>query len=308
MRIHEGTQVRSGIGFGRLIRESFIALRRNDPLRMAAATSFFTTFALPPIIIILFQLFTLFLSRKLVGTQMMELLTTTFGKESAQQIRFTTRGFRSIAQNWYIATAGFLFLVFVATTLFSVIKNTLNDIWNIKVKEKRGFLFNLQLRGRSLLIIIVSGILFLASIAVDSFELLAGDYMEKVVNGGGIFFRSALNEITGAIIIAIWFVVLFRFLADGRPCWKVSLAGGLLTGVLFSAGKALLSYLVQNSNASTIYGASGSLVLLLLFVFYCSFILYYGASFILVYSTALGEPIETLHHSYHYEQVEIKED
>src|SRR5690349_8310866 len=239
MTIQEGTQVGNEIGFGRLIKESFIELRRNDPLRMAAATSFFTTFALAPIIIILFQLFTLFLSRKLVGTQMMELLTTTFGEESAQQIRITTRGFRSIAQNWYVATAGFLFLVFVATTLFSVIKNTLNDIWNIKVKEKRGFLFYMKLRGRSLLIIIISGILFLASIAVDSFEVFASDHMEKMLSGGGIFFKSALNEISSAVVIVVWFIVLFRYLADGRPPWKIALAGGLLTGVLFSAGKAL---------------------------------------------------------------------
>jgi membrane protein len=306
--IQQGTQLRKRIRFGRLVKQSFIELRRNDPLRMAAATSFFTTFALPPILIILFQLFTLFLSRKLVGTEMTELLTATFGRESAQQIRVTTRGFRSVAQNWYVATAGFLFLLFVATTLFTVIKNTLNDIWNIKLKEKRGILFYLKLRGRSLIIIVASGILFLASIVVDSFEVFAGDYMEKILDGGGIFFRSALNEVTGAIIIAVWFVVLFRYLADGRPSWKVALAGGLLTGILFSAGKALLSFLVQNSNIGTIYGASGSLVLLLLFVFYCSFILYYGASFIKVYSDALNEPISTLHHAYHYEQVEIRDD
>lgn len=303
---HTKPRIKKKAGLGSLLKESFVELKRNDPLRMAGATSFFTTFALPPILIILFQLFTIFLSRKFVGSQMREILTGTFGQESAQQIRITTRGFRSIAQNWYIAAAGFIFLIFVATTLFTVIKNTLNDIWNFKVKERRSFVFYLKLRGRSLLIIIISGLLFLASIALDGFEVIAGKYVESVLIGGGIFFRSALNEITSVIVITAWFVLLFRYLADARPSWKVALAGGVVTGILFSAGKALLSFLIQNSHAGTIYGASGSLVLLLLFVFYSSFILYYGACFIKVYAAASDQPLTPLHHAYSYQLKMIK--
>ena len=82
-------------------------------MRMAGATAFFTTFALPPIFIILFQLFSLFLSKKVVAKEMMQILSGTLGKGSAQQIRQTTRGFGTLASNWLIATAGFLFLVFV---------------------------------------------------------------------------------------------------------------------------------------------------------------------------------------------------
>jgi membrane protein len=117
------------------LKQAFIEMKKNDPLRMAGATAFFTTFALPPILIILFLLFTLFLSGRVVGTEMMEILSSTFGRGSANQIRTTTRGFRDIAQNWYIAAGGLVFLLFVATTLFTVIKNSLNDIWDIRVKE-----------------------------------------------------------------------------------------------------------------------------------------------------------------------------
>jgi len=106
-------------------------------MRMAGATAFFTTFALPPIFIILFQLFSLFLSKKVVATEMMAILSNTLGRASALQIRQTTRGFGTLARNWFIASAGFVFLVFVATTLFSVIKNSLNEIWQIKVRETR---------------------------------------------------------------------------------------------------------------------------------------------------------------------------
>lgn len=300
-------EVNSGkrVGFLRLLKLSFAEMKKNDPLRMAGATAFFTTFALPPILIILFQLFTLFLSGRMVGAEMMEILSSTFGRGSANQIRATTRGFRNIAQNWYVAAAGFIFLLFVATTLFTVIKNSLNDIWDIKVKARPGFLFYLKLRGRSLLVILVAGILFLASVLIDSFELIAGDYMDNILSGQGRFFTSALNELSGALVVTVWFIVLFRFLADGRPEWKVVIAGGVLTGILFSAGKTILSFLMRNSNISTIYGASGSLVLLLLLVFYFSFILYYGASFIKIYAASLNRPIKLLGHAFHYQLNEI---
>jgi membrane protein len=272
---------------------------------MAGATSFFTTFALPPIIIILFQLFTLFLSRRYVGAEMMEILAKTFGKESASQIRVTTRGFTSIAQNWYVAIGGFIFLVFVATTVFTVIKNTLNDIWDIRVKEKPGAMVHLKLRARSLLVMLLAGALFLVALLLDTFEVLAGEYLEAILSGSGGFFKGILNELLGVVVVTTWFIMVFRFLADARPGWKIAIIGGGLTGVLFSAGKSLLGLIILKSNISTIYGASGSLVLLLLFVFYSSFILYFGACFIKVYARALSKPLRPLDHAFHYKEIKI---
>ena len=272
---------------------------------MAGATAFFTSFALPPILIILFQVFSLFVSQKMVGSEMMQVLRDTFGEAGAQQIRLTTRGFRTIASNWYIATGGFLFLVFVATTLFTVIKNTLNDIWMIKVKERPGFLVYLKTRGRSILVILFMGVLFMASLFLDGMRLLAGNYLEKLLFGASDFFMLLVGKLTGIIVVAAWFILLFRYLADARPPWRVAIIGGCVTGILFTAGKALLSFLMARSKVGTIYGASGSLVLLLLFVFYSSFILYYGASFIKVYAEAKGKPLLPATHAFHYELQEI---
>lgn len=286
---------------GRLLGRSIVVLRDGDPLRMAGATAFFTSFALPPIIIILFQLFGLFLNRRLVGTEMMEMLTHTLGKEGAMQIRVTTRGFRTLANNWYTAMAGFLFLVFVATTLFAVIKNSLNDIWKIQVKKRPGLLFGLRFRSRSLAAILLAGMLFLVGIFLDSLEVFAGDSLDKVWQGGGHYFKGALNEVVGLAIVSAWFTALFRFLADGRPSWKASIAGGLLTGFLYSIGKTILSILLINSNIGSLYGASASIVLILLFVFYSSFILYFGASFVKVYSDELHRPIKPNEKAYHYQ-------
>jgi len=291
--------------FFQLIGRSYAEIKRNDPLRMAAATAFFTTFALPPILIILFRVFSLFLDQKMVGTELARLLSDTLGNEVSSQIRQTARGFRNVVKHWYTAIPGFLFLLFIATTLFTVIKNTINDIWNIKVKDQRGFLLSLRFRGKSIMIILATGILFLAGIFLDGFEILAGKNIEKIWPGGGGFFKGALNEIVGVIIVTTWFIVLFRFLADARPAWKTTIIGGLLTGLLFSVGKTLLSFLMKNSNIGSIYGASASFVLILLFVFYSSFILYFGACFIKVYSEATGKLVEPLPQAYRFRLEEV---
>jgi membrane protein len=291
----------------KLLKASFNRLQGNDPLRMAGATAFFTSFALPPIIVLLFQLFRIFFSRKLIGTELGEVLSGTLGKESADQLRSTARGFRNLAQNWYMAAIGLVFLVFVATTLFKVIRNTMNDIWNIR-PEKAGFIYDLKVRGKSLAIIFVAGLLFLASGTLDVVWILAGKNIGKVWPKGAIYFTGVLNEIAGVLIVTVWFIVLFRFLANGRPSWRAATVGGLLTGILFSLGKAVLSTLMSQSNAGAVYGAGTAIVLVLLFVFYSSIILYFGACFIKEYSLLINNPIVTSHKAYHFKLLKIADE
>lgn len=267
---------------------------------MAGATAFFTSFALPPILVLLFQLFSIFFARQIVGRELREVLSATLGKEGAEQMRVTARGLRNLAHNWYMAVIGLLFLAFVATTLFKVIRNSLNDIWNIRL-ERSEFIADMKVRGRSLFIILMAGILFLAAGVIDVIKVIAGNYIGKLWAKGGSFFTGALDEIAGILVVTIWFMVLFRYLANGRPSWRVASAGGILTGVLFYIGREALSALFNQSNIGAVYGAGAAIVLILLFVFYSSFILYFGASFIKEYSLLIDDPIVPSHRAYLFE-------
>ncbi len=280
------------------LRPSLLLFKRNYPLRLAGATAFFTTFALPPIIFLLVQLFGLFIGQRNMGRGLLESVAHVLGKDGADQVRQVIKSIRGFNNNWYIITIGFLFLFFVATTLFNVIKDSLNQIWQISVKEKPGLLFMLSIRLRSFAVILFVGVLFLANVFFQGLEIIAGDYINTIWQDSGNFFKSFLREVVGIIIVSAWFIVLFRFLADGRPSWKASLLGGLLTGISFEAGRVLLTVLLINSNIGQLYGPSGSFVLILLFVFYSSFILYFGASFIAVYSQKKEWPIKPNHKAY----------
>jgi membrane protein len=277
---------------------SLALLRKNDPMRMAGATAFFTTFALPPIIFLLAQLFGLFLSPRAVGRGLIENLSHSLGTDGAEQVRQVIRSIRGFNDNWYVILLGFCFLFFVATTLFVVIRNSFNQIWQVNVKERPGVLFKIGTRLRSAAVILLVGILFFANVFFTSIETLGGNYLEGFFEGSRIYFKLIFSEISSVVIVAAWFLILFRFLADGRPTWKAAILGGLLTAILFTIGRFILRILLIDGNIGKLYGPSGSFVLVLLFVFYTSFIMYYGACFVAVYSQKQHWPLQHDEQSY----------
>lgn len=291
-----------------LMKITFVEFRRNDPLRMAGATAFFTSFALPPIVFIIVSVFGFFLDRKTFARNLMTRLSEVIGSDSVLLIRQTLRNVMGFEYTWYTALLGFVFLLFIATTLFVVIKNSLNQIWCIRVKPKAGIKFQLKQRIRSLGIIILAGILFTSVLLIET----ARTYLKKYVADYNIEFlhyvRSSLNEVVFAIIVMLWFTVVFRYIPDGRPRWKNAFLGGLFTAVLFTAGKLTIRFFLMKSNIQLIYNTSGSLVLILLFVFYASMIFYYGGCFVKVVSEHRNEPIRPVDGSYKFELKEITAD
>ncbi|WP_233165908.1 YihY/virulence factor BrkB family protein [Pedobacter sp. ASV12] len=287
---------------------AFKLFRKNDPLRLAGATAFFANFALPPILLILIRLFGFFVDRKLLARQIFERLASILDDSSTDQIRQTLRNIRGIDHNWWATILSFVFFIFVATTLFNVIKNSMDQIWKIGVNEKIGIMFNLKLRARSMVIILLAGILFFVGLLTDSVQAFIGTYINTAAPTFGKIFLSILNQALFVVIVTAWFTVLFRFLTNGRPSWKASIRGGILTGILFTLGKFILRIMLPLSNIGNVYGASGSIVLIMLFVFYSSFIFYFGACFVKVLSDAGSKPIKPIKGAFLYEIKEIPKE
>ncbi|MCD0488461.1 YihY/virulence factor BrkB family protein [Pedobacter sp. MC2016-14] len=286
-------------------RSAFKLFQKNDPLRLAGATAFFANFALPPILIILIRLFGFFTDRKALVNNLFERLGTMLDDSSTSQIRQTLRNIRAVDQNWYATIISFVFFLFVATTLFSVIKNSMDQIWSIGAKAHSSLSFKLKLRGRSMVIILLAGILFFVGLLTDSIQTFIAAYLSTAAPTFGKVVLTTLNQILFVAIVTVWFTVLFRFLTNGRPTWKVAIRGGILTGILFAFGKYILRIMLPLSNIGNIYGASGSIVLIMLFVFYSSFIFYFGACFVKVLSEARNTPIRPIKGAFNYELKEV---
>lgn len=282
-----------------LLKDTLRVLLKNDPIRMAGATAFFATFALPPIIIIIVRTLGLFFSRRDLGSSLFLKLQDVLGPESANQIRGVIRSFRALQQNYFVTVVSFIFLLFVATTLFRVVKSSLNQLWNIRVEKRRSFRSKMGSRLHSVVIILLAGCLFLVVLLVDAFQSLLEQYFLKTPNTIHNV-NSILSEVVSIVTAAIWFFVLFIYLPDGRPPRQVAMIGAILTAFLFRLGRFIIGLLLSADSIANIYGTSGAMVFMLLFVFYSSIILYFGAAFTKVWGHFRKQPIKPLNYAAHY--------
>lgn len=296
----------TGKEFIRICAISFDEFKRNEPLRLAGATAFFTTFALPPILIILVQIIGLVFRIQNLRDKFFVHLAEVLGRQSAAQVRVTFLGFTSLAKNWMLVAGGFIFLMFVATTLFKVIKDSVNQLWNVKGAVEQPFRLQIEKRAVSLIIILLAGILFISGMLIEGLEAFllqyTGEIPVRTTNVLSILFNNAFS----VVVVSIWFGILFKVLPDAKATWRVVIVGGFFTGVLFTIGKIIIRYMLSLGDITNIFGASGSFVLLLLFVFYSSFILYYGACFTKVYASFINKPIKAAHYAIKYKVVEVK--
>lgn len=290
----------------RLLQAGYAELMANDPLRMAAATAFFTTFALPPILIIVVQVFRLLFKMENLSDQFFERIGGVLGAESSANIKTTFAGFLSKAQNWWITIFGFVFLVFVATTLFKVIRDSLNQLWDIQPDLQKKVRMGLEKRAVGLLVIILGGILFIATTTLEGIGVLTGNYLDEILPGTGYPVNRIFHYVLSILIVTTWFALLFKLLPNANPSWKVVRVGGFFTGILFTIGKMIIPRLLPFAELSSIFGASSSIVLMLLFVFYASFILYYGACFTKVYAIAIHQPIQGGQHGHLFDAKKVE--
>lgn len=259
---------------------------------MAGATAFFTSFALPFILIILLQVLGLLFDRYTIRRELYQDLTDILGMKSVEQVINTLTAFRRLASNPVITMIGFLFLLLVSTTLLMVIKASINQIWRIRVHSKRRFVTILRIRLQSILIIAGTAILFLISILAEAVKAYLGKSLTLISPDMAFYFMGIVTYIFSILFVTLWFAILFRLLPDALVPWRIALTGGFVTAIFFNIGKYLLRLLLTNSNLASLYGTSASVVLVLLFVFYTSLIMYFGAAFTRVWTEHKRVPIK----------------
>lgn len=287
--------------FWKLLKESFKDFNHNDPLRLSSSTAFFATFSLIPIIVLLLNLFTIIFSEQLLTGKVFNALATQFGEETTDHLSNILQNVQDMQQGPLVTLGIIIFLMFVATTLFIVVQSSFNQIWKVKPKDDVSYNLVVKNRGVSLLIILVTGLLFLVTLLMDVVIGFLGENIFYLIPGIDQWLITLLNIALSLGIFTLWFASMYKFLPDVILNWKTVLPGSFLTAILFLIGQFILGRILVSGNIDTIYGASGSLVLLLLFIFYSSFILYYGASFVKAYAENNGESIETTKFAFRYE-------
>jgi len=287
----------------KILKASFKNLEQNDALRIAASTAFFGTFAIPAILVVILQVFGIFLNRKQFGLRIIEKLTQIIGENSAVEIKHILINLMKIGENWFFTSLMLIFLIFVSTTLFVIIRNSMNQLWSIRINKELGFTFNLKQRLKSLAIISSGGFLLILAFIIEGVRL----FLQNQFSGEITFLNDLINETIFFIITTAWLCIAFRFIANGKPKWKSVIISASFTGLLLTFGKLIMRYFLVNSNINEIYGTSGAILLVMLFIFYSSFIFYFGACLVNVICDELNMAIHPSENAHKFKTEKIEE-
>ena len=262
---------------------------------MGAALAYYTLFALPSLLFVIISVAGLVLGREEVQNKIQSRIQTLVGGSAGSEVGTMVQHTSVSSVSGVLATAlGFLALLYGATTAFGQLKFALNTIWRVEPDpNKSGILHFFKDRFFSFVMVIGIAILFLASLGLEALLSRAGGSLTSWLPSE--ISQTALHGIETAvsfIVFTFLFGALFKVLPDADLDWKQVRAGAIATALLFTIGQYLIGLYLGRRSAASAYGQAGSLVLLVLWVYYSALIILLGAEFTRVWSEAHIRPIE----------------
>jgi membrane protein len=277
------------IGF--LLKESFKEFIDDNAMKLSAALSYYTIFALPPLLIIIISLCGFFFGAEAVRGEIFGQINGLVGNAAAIQIQETIINVKLSGSNSFFTILGIIILLIGASGVFSEIQGSINYIWGINAKPKRGLVKFIKNRLMSFSMIGSVGFLLLVGLIVNSLMDILDNRLSMYFPQDTIYLFYAINIIIVFIIITILFIVIFKTLPDGKVVLRDCMIGASFTAFLFMIGKFIIGFYLGRFNVGSIYGAAGSVILILVWVYYSAIILYFGAEFTKVYAHTHGQKI-----------------
>jgi membrane protein len=275
-----------------LLKNTTIAFSDDNAFKLSASLSYYTVFALGPLLIIVISLSAIVYGKQVVEGKLVEQLSDLIGTEAAIQIQNILSNAQHTHASTLGAIIGFILLFIGATGVFTELQSSINFIWSVRAKPKKGWLKYLLNRLLSFSLVVGLGFVLLVSLIVNALlALLSKTLTEKFPHFPVGLFNLVNSLIILAVITAL-FAVIYKVLPDAVISWKDAWIGSIFTAALFLLGKFLIGYYMSKSNLGVTYGTAASVVILFAWVYYSSLILYFGAEFTKVYALHSGEGIK----------------
>jgi membrane protein len=266
-----------------LLRDTVLACSKGDLICQGAALSYYTFFAIAPLFVIVLAIAGLWFGEEAARRELFGQLNQLVGKDGGDAIQaLVAAANKPKAGLWAGALAGSALAV-AATGVFMQLQDSLNRVWNVRPKPGRGFQNFIRRRLLSFAMILAVGFLLLVSLVFSAVLATVGNFLGDFVTGRDVLLK-ALNFIISLGIITTLFAMIFKWLPDVKIAWGAVWWGGFITALLFNIGKFLFGVYIGRSSVASAYGAVGSLVIVLLWVYYSAQILFFGAQFTRVYT------------------------
>lgn len=266
-------------------------------MKLSAALAYYTIFSLTPLIIIIISAASIFFSNKLnPGTELFSEISEMVGNDAARSLQGFVENANLTGKTTIGLIIGISTLIIGATAIFIEIQDSINLIWKVKAIPKKGWKKIITNRLLSFSLIVSMGFLLLVSLVVNSIVVSLGDKLGYLVKNSPIgeaipvandtttlLIYILNNAITIAAVTAV-FTIIFKVLPDVELRWKSAIIGALFTALLFSLGKYVIGIYIEKGNPGSAFGAASSIIVILLWIYYTSIILYFGAEFTQAYA------------------------
>lgn len=279
-----------------LFKETYEAFRDDNAYKHGAGLAYFTIFSLPPILIILISVAGTVFGEAETQAALLAQITELVGEESANSIRNMINQASPGDIPWYLKLLGIGTLVFGATGVFFHLQDSLNSIWHVRDPSKSSFLKMIKDRMVSFAMIFIIGFLLLVSLVLETALVALNNFLEKLLSEATFYTLLVSDFILNLFVIGALITLIFKFLPDAKIRWRDAWIGGMFTAFLFIIGKVLIALYIGNTDVASTYGAAGSLIVILLWVFFSAQILFLGAEFTHVFCRHIGQPITPQRH------------
>jgi membrane protein len=276
-----------------LLRDTIRDCVDGDFVSQGAALSYYTFFAIAPLFILVLAIAGFWFGEEAAQKELFGQLNQLVGKDGGEAIQSLVAAANKPRTGFWAASIAVGTLVVAATSVFVQLQDSLNKIWNVRHKPGRGLRNFIRHRLLSFAMIFGIGFLLLVSLVVSAGLSAVGNFMGDVTSGKEIFLKT-INFMVSLGIITVLFAMIFKFLPDVKIMWRNVWLGGFITALLFNLGKFLFGVYLGRSSVASVYGAMGSLVIVLLWVYYSALILFFGAQFTCVYARRFGVKPEPL--------------
>lgn len=291
--------------FGLLLKQAGTSFMNDKAPKMSASLSYYTMFSLGPVLLIAIFFANLFYGEEAIKGALFGQLKSLLGDSAALQIQTLIQN-AAITGSVFTTIISFVTLFIGATGVFLEIQDSINTIWKLKVKEGASWTLMITNRLRSFSLVISLGFLLLVSLILNSvIEALMGA-LKREFPEVTVVILYVINLAVTLFITSVLFAIIFKVLPDAVIKWSDVAVGAVFTAILFMVGKFGITFYIGSSNIGTTYGTAGSLVVLLLWVYYSSMILYFGAEFTKAYAMKFGNKIKPNVYATTYQQVNIE--
>lgn len=242
----------------------------------SAALSYYTIFSLAPILLICLSIAGALLGEEAARSQIFAQISGLLGKPSALQIQDIIQNLNQPKTALFARLISILILLFSASGVFSEIQEGLNIIWGVESNINQGWLSIIKNRFISFAMVLVSAFLLLVSLLLNSLLAILSRYVNYFM-GMNIFIELVISYLVSFFLVAVLFAMMFKYLPDIKLRWYDVWIGALMTSLLFSLGQIVIGIYLNQTHISSVFGATGSLIVLLIWVYYSAQIFFIGA-------------------------------